>query len=177
MVETAKISFWNQLLSLDARLSASLALRSPLLIRLATYLAHTGDAVFWLIGAGGILLLVENALWREIAVRIIMATTVGGVVSTLLKWTFRRQRPPGPAGGLYFSLDQHALPSGHATRAACLAVALGPVFPLGWIGPLLGLWAVLVSFSRVALQVHYLLDIIVGLAVGSLVGLGVVYLL
>lgn len=174
--EIQKPSFWERLFHLDARLSAHLALRARLLRTLAMFFAHTGDAAVWLAGAGTLFVLGE-AFWRELAVRIITAMTAGGIASTTLKWTIRRQRPPGPSAGLYFHLDQHALPSGHATRVACIMVVLSPLLPTWWASALLGLWAMLVSLSRVALQVHYLLDILMGMAVGALVGMAVIRLL
>ncbi len=173
MDEVRKVSFWERLFRLDARLSARLALRARFLRWLATFFAHTGDAAVWLAGAGTLYVIGES-FWRELAVRILTAMTAGGVASTALKWTFRRQRPPGPSSGLYFHLDRHALPSGHATRVACIMVVLSPFLPTWWATALLGLWAALVSLSRVALQVHYLLDILLGMAVGSLVGLAVI---
>lgn len=174
MDEQGKVSFWERLFHLDARLSARLALRARFLRWLATFFAHTGDAAVWLAGAGTLFFLADAAFWRELALRIITAMTAGGVASTALKWTFRRQRPPGPSAGLYFHLDRHALPSGHATRVACIMVVLSPILPAWWASALLGLWAALVSLSRVALQIHYLLDILLGMAVGALVGLAVI---
>ncbi|MCS7179224.1 MAG: phosphatase PAP2 family protein [Anaerolineae bacterium] len=177
MGEPVTASFWERLFHWDARLSARLALRARVLRWLATFFAHTGDAALWLAGAGTMWFLADAAFWRELAVRIITAMTAGGVASTALKWTFRRQRPPGPSSGLYFYLDRHALPSGHATRVACIMVVLTPLLPGWWASALLGLWAALVSFSRVALQIHYLLDILLGMAVGALVGLAVIRVL
>ncbi len=175
-MDKARNPFWERLFHLDAQLSARLALRARFLRWLATFFAHTGDAAVWLAGAGTLYAFGE-AFWRELAVRILTAMTAGGVASTALKWTFRRQRPPGPSAGLYFHLDRHALPSGHATRVACIMVVLSPLLPTWWATALLGFWAALVSLSRVALQVHYLLDILLGMAVGSLVGLAVIRLL
>lgn len=177
MVEIKRAPFWDRLFHLDKQLSASLALRARFPRLLATFFAHTGDAAVWLAGAGTLYVLGEPGFWQELAVRIVTATTAGGVASTALKWTFRRQRPPGPPAGLYFHLDRHALPSGHATRVACIMVVLSPFLPGWWASALLALWATLVSLSRVALQVHYLLDILMGMAVGTLVGLAVIRLL
>lgn len=175
--QPVRTSFWERLLHLDERLSARLALRTRFLRLLATVFAHTGDAAVWLAGAGTLFFLAETAFWRELVLRILTAMTAGGVASTALKWTFRRQRPPGPSAGLYFHLDRHALPSGHATRVACITVVLIPLLPAWWASALLGLWAALVSLSRVALQVHYLLDILAGMAIGTLVGLAVIRVL
>ncbi|RME36301.1 MAG: phosphatase PAP2 family protein [Thermoflexia bacterium] len=163
-------TFWDRLFHLDAHLSRRLEIRARFLRWLAMVLAHTGDAAVWLAGAGAAFFLSGSDFWRDLATRVIAAMTMGGVASTALKWTFRRTRPPGPSAGLYFVLDRHALPSGHATRVACITMAVSPLLP-GWGSALMGLWAALVSLSRVALQVHYLLDILVGMTLGGLIGL------
>lgn len=166
-----KPTFWDRLFHLDADLSRRLEIRARVLRWLAMALAHTGDAAVWLAGAFAALSLGGNEFWRELGTRVLAAITAGGIASTALKWTFRRTRPPGPPAGLYLAaLDRHALPSGHATRVACITMALTPLLP-GWGSALLALWAALVSLSRVALRVHYLLDILVGITVGGLIGL------
>lgn len=136
----------------------------------ALLVAHSGDSPIWLAGALAAILW-GRPPWPSFGRRALAATLVGGVVAMLLKWLFRRRRPGGPAGGLYTWLDRHAFPSGHATRAACVAVVLAPLLPAWGVG-LLTVWSCLVSLARVALGVHYLLDVIVGLAVGLLSGLG-----
>ncbi len=163
-------TFWDRLFHLDAHLSRRLEIRARLLRWLAIVLAHTGDAAVWLAGAFAALYLGGSEFWKELGTRVLAAMTAGGIASTALKWTFRRTRPPGPPAGLYFSLDRHALPSGHATRVACITMALSPILP-GWGSVLMAFWAALVSLSRVALQVHYLLDILVGITLGGVIGL------
>ncbi|MCK4451539.1 MAG: phosphatase PAP2 family protein, partial [Anaerolineae bacterium] len=102
--------------------------------------------------------------------RVLIGTLVAGTATTALKWLFRRQRPPGKGLGFYTQFDRHAFPSGHASRCACLVVLLAPLLPL-WSTTLFALWAGLVGLARVALQVHFLSDIVGGWAAGLLVGL------
>jgi undecaprenyl-diphosphatase len=102
--------------------------------------------------------------------RILIATIVGGGTASLLKWIFRRERPGASFAGLYARLDQHAFPSGHATRAGCVTAVLLPLLPPGGAS-LLVAWAGLVCLARVVLGVHYLMDVLVGLAVGGALGL------
>ncbi len=88
----------------------------------------------------------------------------------LVKFSVRRQRPEGDWGAIYRSTDPHSFPSGHAARAAMLAVlgiGLGPT----WFGLALVLWAPLVSLARVAMGVHYLSDVVAGVILGILAGL------
>jgi undecaprenyl-diphosphatase len=101
------------------------------------------------------------------------ALLAGGVVG-LIKLVLRRQRPREAAGFYSRRFDAHSFPSGHAARMG-VAASLGPlVFPgWGWLGlPC----ALLVAWARVALGIHYVLDVAAGLAVGAAVALAVCWL-
>jgi hypothetical protein len=68
---------------------------------------------------------------------------------------------------LFQSLDrrrQHLL--------AVLGLGLGPA----WLGVCLAVWAPLVMLARVAMGVHYLLDVVAGALLGGLMGLAVLSL-
>jgi undecaprenyl-diphosphatase len=70
---------------------------------------------------------------------------------------------------LYRRTDPHSFPSGHASRAAALTlVVLARGLP--WPGLALAVWSLLVGFSRVALGVHYLLDVAAGYLLGLAIG-------
>ena len=88
----------------------------------------------------------------------------------IIKFTFRRQRPEGEWGVIYRSTDPHSFPSGHAARAALLAI-LTITWGPPWLGVLLVIWAPLVSLARVAMGLHYLSDILVGIFLGLIAGL------
>ena len=66
-------------------------------------------------------------------------------------------------------LDAHSFPSGHATRVGGLWIVLWSLLPLGG-AVALGLWGVGVCISRVALGLHYVGDVLVGVLVGMLSG-------
>jgi undecaprenyl-diphosphatase len=136
---------------------------------LAFIAAHSGDSPLWLIGATMALIWGDGA-WRGFGGRVLIATLAAGSAATVLKWIFRRQRPPGESLGFYSRFDRHAFPSGHAGRCACMVVLLTPLLPAWVIAPL-ALWVLTVGLARVALQVHFLSDIIGGWMVGLLVGL------
>jgi len=159
------------LLETDARLSQQLrvAERPGPLRSLAIFLAHSGDSWFWGLGLAAVWLLGDSG-WKYRAVVLVGAIGVTAVVVQAIKWTVRRQRPPGEWGTIYRSADPHSFPSGHAARAIMLAVlglALGPA----WFAALLGVWGPLVALARVAMGVHYVSDIVAGAVLGVLFGL------
>jgi undecaprenyl-diphosphatase len=161
----------QQIITLDRRLSARLAIpREARLLRLlALVVAHTGDSPLWLAGAA-VALLWGGVAWHAFGWRVLAGTLVAGAASTALKWVFRRQRPPGDGFGFYSRLDRHAFPSGHAGRCACLVALLSPLLPSWGVAPL-ALWAGLVGLARVALEVHFVSDIVGGWTAGLLSGL------
>lgn len=136
--------------------------------KLVAFLAHSGDSWFWLLGLF-IIWLVGNEHWHNTAA--LMAAGVAGLafVVLALKFTVRRQRPPGDWGAIYRNTDPHSFPSGHAARAGLLAVLSVGLAPL-WFGIVVLLWAPLVSLARVGTGVHYLSDVIAGLIVGVIAG-------
>jgi len=164
-----------RLLAVDAALSSRLGVSGGPWRIVALLLAHSGDSPLWLAG-GGAAVLWGDPFGRAFGLRVLAANLTGGVAATLLKWLFRRGRPGGRRGLLYSRLDRLAFPSGHAARTACMAAALSPLLPC-WGTTALTLWAVGVSLARVALQVHYLLDVLAGFLLGFLLGLAITVLL
>ena len=159
------------LLKLDQRLTASLQLNPadqqgwwP-----AVLMAHSGDSWFWAIGVG-LVWLFGNADWHRYAAILEIAIVAQALLVFALKTVIRRQRPNGSWGSVYRQYDPHSFPSGHAVRSIMLmvlAIGLGPA----WFGWVISLWAPLVSISRVMTGVHYLSDILAGMAIGLLLGL------
>lgn len=160
----------QRFLALDERLSqqSRIAERPGLLRTSAAILAHSGDSWFWLSGLL-VLWLLGNAYWKERATILIVGILVTAVLVMTVKFTIRRKRPAGEWGAIYRATDPHSFPSGHAARAfllAVLALGLGPL----WFGLLLLVWAPLVCLARVAMGVHYLSDVLVGMLVGVVMG-------
>jgi len=164
----------ERLLKLDARLTERLrvAERPGLLRTLAAILAHSGDSWFWL---GGLLLLwwQGTAFWRSRALSLIIAILITAAVVMGFKLIFRRSRPAGEWGSFYRNTDPHSFPSGHATRAfmlAVMAIGLGPA----WLAIALVAWAPLVSLARAAMGVHYFSDVLAGMVLGVVIGIGII---
>jgi undecaprenyl-diphosphatase len=115
-------------------------------------------------------------LWtRRLPVAAALSTVAyfaAGGLANVLKDVFDRPRPPlvDPAiHPLVAVPHDYSMPSGHAATAFAAAVAVGLVRPRLRV-PLLAL-AALVAISRVWLGVHYLSDVLVGAALGSVVSL------
>jgi undecaprenyl-diphosphatase len=160
----------QRLVALDHRLSLRLAIPSEarLLHAIALVLAHTGDSPLWLL-ATAITLIWGNAAWQGFGGRILVGILATGAATTILKWVFRRRRPPGESKGFYSRFDRHAFPSGHSGRCACVALLLSPLLPTwGWVPT--ALWVGLVGLTRVALQVHFISDVLGGWLAGVMVG-------
>jgi len=136
---------------------------------LAVLLAHSGDSWFWLLGLL-ILWWFGSETWKWRALVMFSAILVTAALVMAIKFTVRRRRPEGEWGQIYRKTDPHSFPSGHAARAAMLAVlalGLGPV----WFSTVLLIWAPLVTLARVAMGLHYLSDVVAGALLGILIGL------
>jgi undecaprenyl-diphosphatase len=107
---------------------------------------------------------------------LITITIADQVSSFVVKPFFGRLRPchtledvrllVGCGGGKSFT-------SSHATNNFAMAVLVSHFYPVA--RPWLLLWAVLVSYSRVYIGVHYFSDILGGAVLGTLIAAGVAY--
>lgn len=132
-------------------------------------LAHSGD-VFVVAPALVIVWWFGDAPLRTFAVVLAAGAVLSVAFIYAIKFSVRRDRPPGEWGSFYRRTDPYSFPSGHAAKTMTLAIIV-----LGsgriWLGFLMLIWAVLVGFARIALGVHYLSDVTVGYFVGLLVGI------
>lgn len=161
----------RRLFELDERHTRRLTIAgTPGTLRtLAVFFAHSGDSWFWLAGLAALWLL-GSEFWKARALALAIAILLAAALVLGIKFSVKRRRPEGEWGSIYRNTDPHSFPSGHAARAALIAV-LGLGFGPGWFGLLLLLWAPLVTLARVAMGVHYLSDVIAGVLFGILVGL------
>ena len=134
-------------------------------------LSHSADSVV-LVPAVAVLWWADRFSRGSIAVPLAAGFLLSVVLTTAVKYTVRRRRPRGEWGTLYRKMDPHSFPSGHASRTVTLAVvALAGNLVLA--GVLLAVWSVAVGFTRVALGVHFVLDVLAGYVLGLATGLAV----
>ena len=159
------------IIALDRSLSKSLRLQPEKrwLWTLSAFSAHSGDSWFWLVALFLIWLFSRHA-WHVRSALMAAGILVLAVLVLAIKFTIRRSRPPGEWGAIYRNTDPHSFPSGHAARAALLAVlalGLGPT----WFAILVLVWVPLVSIARIAMGLHYLSDVLAGLVLGVAIGM------
>ncbi len=172
-----RVELQHKLLDLDSKYTKSLQIADePGPLRtLAVICAHSGDSWFWILGLG-LLWWLGTDYWKARAAGMMIGVLITAVVVLIIKFTVRRKRPEGEWGNIYRITDPHSFPSGHAARAAMLAVmaiGLGPP----WFGFTLFLWAPLVILARVAMGLHYLSDVLIGALLGIFIGLIMVAIL
>jgi membrane-associated phospholipid phosphatase len=159
------------IITLDRTLSKNLRLQPEKrwLWNLTAFLAHSGDSWFWL-AALFVIWLVTKQAWHVKTALMATGILVLAVLVLAVKFTVRRSRPQGEWGAIYRNTDPHSFPSGHAARAAMLAVLALGLGPL-WFAILILVWAPMVSLARIAMGLHYLSDVVAGLILGVMAGL------
>ena len=150
----------------DSTLSARLTLpaKAVCLRRAAMLGAHLGDSWLWL-AASVFAWIAGGSVARHLVLVAALAVVLAVGTTMLLKALVRRRRPQERSG--FYSrgtTDRYSFPSGHAARVASIAVVVGAHSPLA--AAILYPWAVLVALCRVALGLHYLGDVVVGLGIG-----------
>jgi len=166
-----RVELQRKMLDLDSKYTKSLHIadKPGALRTLAVICAHSGDSWFWILGLG-LLWWLGTDYWKARTAGMMIGVLATAVVVLIIKFTVRRKRPDGEWGNIYRITDPHSFPSGHAARAAMLAVmaiGLGPP----WFGLIIFLWAPLVILARVAMGLHYLSDVLIGALLGIFIGL------
>mgnify|MGYP000928270744 CR=1 FL=1 len=132
------------------------------------FISHSCDSWYWLIGLVVIWAATEGTP-RQMAIFTGFGLVLLAMAVLAAKFLIKRPRPEGEFGQIYRITDPHSFPSGHAARAAAIAVIFST---LGnpWLTLVVFLWMILVGYSRVALALHYVSDVIVGWLIGLVSG-------
>jgi undecaprenyl-diphosphatase len=154
----------GHLVALDTSLSARLTIteEAGLQQTAAALGAHLGDGPLWFVIAVIVFWLGEAT--RHFVLLAAVAVIAAGGLTTGLKFLMKRSRPQEATGFYSTKYDPYSFPSGHATRVACLAMMFSHQFPC-WAIVFYAL-ALFVSFCRIVLGIHYISDVLVGLAIG-----------
>jgi undecaprenyl-diphosphatase len=131
-------------------------------------MSHSCDSWYWLIGLVVIWAATEGTP-RQMAIFTAFGLVLLAMAVLAAKYLIKRPRPEGEFGQIYRITDPHSFPSGHAARAAAIAVMFST---LGnpWLTLIVFIWMILVGYSRVALALHYVSDVIVGWLSGLVSG-------
>ncbi|MDJ0334400.1 phosphatase PAP2 family protein [Salinibacterium sp. G-O1] len=97
------------------------------------------------------------------AITVALAMALSAGISTVLKAALAR---PRPSDGIVDTAS-NAFPSGHATAAAAITIALLIALPRTWTRVLAVVWITLMALSRNYLLVHWLSDVIAGAVLGA----------
>jgi membrane-associated phospholipid phosphatase len=166
----------NAILDIDHKLSARLIIPPEKIFSrsAAAFFAHSGDSWFWVAGLF-VIWLITKGFWHSFAALLTGSIVIQASLVLAIKFLIRRRRPEGDWGEIYRKTDPNSFPSGHAVRACMLAViAWGlNISPLWWI---LAIWTLLVSLARVALGVHYLVDVVAGWILGLIIAISMLQL-
>ena len=142
------------------------SLSSPALDLIMSLITHIGSTVFWLI--------ISLVLWFRDKRReaVLLATTIilGGIFFSFLKVFIERPRPYQiVAGSRVVEMEGgSSFPSGHTKNVFSAAVILGKNRTIRWKVSLYML-ALIISFSRIYVGMHYPLDVLVGALAGYII--------
>jgi len=132
--------------------------------------SRAGDGWLWVAIGAALALLGGPAGWRAAAAGA-LAAGVGILLFVSLKRLAGRRRPcelqPQPWVTL-LPPDQFSFPSGHTITAFAVSVTWSLFFPR--LAPGLAFCALSVAASRIVLGMHFLSDVLAGIAIGT--GLG-----
>jgi undecaprenyl-diphosphatase len=122
----------------------------------------------WAYAAAAFTLWAASAPPRAVAAMVV-AVLLANVVLVIAKRSFRRPRPDGGAVREYFAGDRFSFPSGHATNAFGVAVALALAVPPSVLPALFVASAI--AAERIVRRAHYPSDVLAGVLVGGLAAL------
>ena len=137
--------------------------------------SRAGDGWLW-IPLGAVLLLFGGARRFEAIAAGLVSFFSGLAVFLMVKRAAGRERPCAFEAHCWAKLlppDRFSFPSGHTISAFAVAVPIAAYYPALLAGLLF--CALSVAASRILLGLHYLSDVIAGIAIGTGIGCGVLY--
>lgn len=138
---------------------------SPFLDTLAQLITSLGEDYFFIVIAA-------ITIWcinKKIGWRLGMIALSSAALNAGLKQIFRIERPIGGYGIRSLRLETaggYSFPSGHSQFTASIWTAIAKYLDKSWFYFLAGIVMSLVGLSRIYLGVHFISDVIAGLAIG-----------
>ncbi|MHA2309124.1 MAG: phosphatase PAP2 family protein [Candidatus Heimdallarchaeaceae archaeon] len=155
-----KLSMW------DKKITTKIAAKSPKRMKIASFFAISGNAPPWFI-ISLLLFVLDLFMSRNVNLLQMSLAAVCGLTTTSIKYLTRRRRPDEVLAKQYAAvIDNWSFPSGHTGRMFSLSITLSLFYPrVGWV---FLIWAIAVAYGRIALQIHWFLDIVGGAIVGTI---------
>ena len=146
------------------------AIQTPLLTKIMVALTNFNGAMGIFIFSIFMILFMLYKRWYNDLVFYIFSVFGANIAFIIIKMIVQRARPSSEL----LSIATHSFPSGHATMATAMSLAVYLIFAkrvhsvglqlVLWIGCIV--WPVIIAFSRVYLNVHWLSDMIAGIGLG-----------
>jgi undecaprenyl-diphosphatase len=149
------VLFLNNIISFDVYFFFAINnLANPYLLLFFNLITYLGSSIFW------ILLIILSWLKKEkkLSLHLFYAFILDTVSLLVLKNLFLRPRPLEAIQNIEF--EGPSFPSGHSERAFSGAVVLANYYKKYRI--LFYILAILVSFSRIYIGLHYPIDVVIG---------------
>ena len=157
--------FLNSVISFDEYLFSFISSSTDsYLLSFFNIITYLGSSIFWILLI--VLSWIKNK--RKLSLQLLFAFILDTIASSILKFAFLRPRPPRSIGLTDFDLGP-SFPSGHSERAFSGSIVLANHYKkYNWLFYSL---AVLVSFSRIYIGLHYPLDVLIGSINGIIIGM------
>lgn len=146
------------------------AIQTPLLTKFMVTLTHFNGAIGIFVFSLLMMLFLVYKRWYNDLLFYFFSVLGANIAYISIKMIVHRVRPSSDI----LSIATHSFPSGHATMATAMALAL--YFILAHRVSSMGLrsvivivcivWPIIIAFSRVYLDVHWLSDVIAGIGLG-----------
>lgn len=131
------------------------------------FLEWSCHGLVWLVCWLAFIYMIDSKDLYQTQVNMFIGLVLDIIFVWILKAATRRRRPAVDDNPFSFGPDKYAFPSGHASRAVFIACFFTLLDPMPWIFyPSIVVWCVAVSFSRILIYRHHILDVLAGAALG-----------